>query len=101
MPARKRLSSSTARRHKLADRILSEGTLTMRPCSSCVSTGTLCVVSPRDERCEQCYRANRSCDLASPWAEDDRLKQKEETLREQRLKTEADAIRLRKQERLV
>jgi len=73
----------------------------MRPCASCVSSGTLCVLSARDERCEQCYRFNRSCDLASPWAEDDRLKKKEEQLREERLKAEQAAVQLRKQERLV
>jgi hypothetical protein len=56
-------------------------------------------LSPRDERCEQCYRFNRRCDLASPWAEDDRLQRKEEELREQRLEAEMKAARLRKQER--
>jgi hypothetical protein len=71
----------------------------MRPCTSCTSQGVLCVLSPRDERCEQCYRFNRRCDLASPWAEDDRLQRKEEELREQRLEAEMKAARLRKQER--
>jgi hypothetical protein len=80
MPARNRTSSSTIRRHQKADRILSEGFLTMRPCSSCTSQGLLCVLSPRDERCEQCYRFRRQCDLASPWAEDDRLGRKEKEL---------------------
>jgi hypothetical protein len=85
MPARKRPSSSTFRRHKLADLLLAEGLLTMRPCSFCTSRGVLCVVSPRDERCEQCYRSRRQCDLASPWAEDGRLKKQEEELHEQAL----------------
>jgi hypothetical protein len=108
MPARKRLSSSTCRRHKLADLLLAEGLLTMRPCSSCTSRGVLCVVSPRDKRCEQCYRSRRQCDLASPWAEDGRLKKQEEELHEQALAAQAEALaaeakvaRLRKQARLV
>jgi hypothetical protein len=101
MPSKKRPGSSTHRRHNFADRILLEGFIAMRPCAACVSSGALCVLSSRDERCEQCYRFNRSCELASPWAEDDRLKQKEEKLREERLKAESEAVRLRKQERLV
>ena len=39
--------------------------------------------------------------MASPWAEDDRLQAQEEALREKRLKAEMEAVRLRKQERLV
>jgi hypothetical protein len=101
MPARKHLSSSTHRRRKLSDRILCEGVITMRPCSSCTSQGVLCVLSHLDERCEQCYRHQRQCDLASPWAEDDRLKKKGKKLREQRLEAETKAARLRKQKRLL
>jgi len=71
----------------------------MRPCSYCISVGEFCVLSTLDERCEQCYRGNRSCDLASPWAEDDRLKAKEEILREKRLRAEAEAVKIRKAER--
>jgi hypothetical protein len=101
MPRAASSRTSTLRRHKFADRILAEGFFAMRPCASCVSSGTLCVLSARDERCEQCYRFNRSCELASPWVEDDRLKRKEEQLREERLRAEQEAVRLRKQERLV
>jgi hypothetical protein len=99
MPARKRLSTSSFRRHSIADHLLSTRSITIRPCTSCTSQGVLCVLSPRDERCEQCYRFNRRCDLASPWAEDDRFQRKEEELREQRLEAEIKAARLRKQER--
>jgi hypothetical protein len=108
MSTRKRLSFSTCRRYKLTDLLLAEGLITMRPCSACTSRGVLCVVSPRDERCEQCYRSRRQCDLASPWAEDGRLKKQEEELREQALAAQAEALtteakvaRLRKQARLV
>jgi hypothetical protein len=87
----------------------------MRPCTSCTSQGLLYVLSPRDERCEQCYRFRRQCDLASPWAEDDRLGRKEKELqaqeerlldqamkaREQALEAERKAVRLRKQTRLL
>jgi hypothetical protein len=80
MPARNRTSSSTLRRHQKADRILSEGFFSIRPYTSYTSQGLLCVLSPRDERCEQCYRFRRQCDLASPWAENDRLERKEKKL---------------------
>jgi hypothetical protein len=108
MPPRKILSSSTRRRHKIADSILETGIFTMRPCSSCTRLGVGCVLSTLDERCEQCYRHGRACDLASPWAEYHRLELQEEKLRQQRIEVEtqrlaaeAKAVRLRKQERAL
>lgn len=101
MPSHKKITSSSLRRSSQADRLLSSGVLVMRPCSQCLAAGVLCILSPRDEHCEQCYRHNRKCDLASPWAEDDRLQKQEEELRERRLRAESEAIRLRKQERLL
>jgi hypothetical protein len=73
----------------------------MRPCASCVSHGTLCVLSSIDERCKQYYRSQRSCELASPWPEFDRLHKEKEKIRQQRLKAELKAVRLRKQERAL
>jgi hypothetical protein len=52
MPSRKRLSSSTSRRYKLADRLLAEGSLTIRPYSIYISQEVLYILFPRDERCE-------------------------------------------------
>jgi hypothetical protein len=101
MPVRVRAVSSSTRRHNRADRLLAEGTFTMRPCSACVSRGLLCVVSPLDERCEQCFRNQRSCELASPWKEFDRLAKHSERLQTEALEAEAKASRLRKQRRLV
>jgi hypothetical protein len=101
MPVRVRAVSSSACRHNRADRLLAEGTFTMRPCSACVSRGLLCVVSPLDERCEQCFRNQRSCELASPWKEFDRLAKHSERLQIEALEAEAKASRLRKQRRLV
>jgi hypothetical protein len=66
MSARKRLSSSIYRRHKLADLLLAEGLITIRPYFFCTSRGVLCVISPRDKRCKQYYRFRRQYDLASP-----------------------------------
>jgi hypothetical protein len=73
----------------------------MRPCSACVSRGLTCVVSQLDERCEQCYRNQRSCELAQPWDEFNRVLKKKKELDKQILAAEAKAIRLRKQRRLL
>jgi hypothetical protein len=73
----------------------------MRPYALCVSHSTLCVLSPIDERCEQCYRNQRSCELASPWSEFDKLYKEKEKIRQQRLKAELKAVRLCKQKRAL
>jgi hypothetical protein len=57
------------------------------------------MISSHSEKCEQCYRFNRPYDLATSWSEVDRLLEKRDKLREERLAAKAKAIRLRKQER--
>jgi hypothetical protein len=99
MPTRK--TSSTQRRAKRADFLLSAGTVTMRPCASCTSLGRICILSSHDERCEECFRHQRRCDLASPWAEVERLSKQSEKLQTEALEAEAKAVRLRRQRRLV
>ena len=98
---RRSFISSTSRRHRHADKILILGLLTMRPCAHCAASHALCVVTDTSEKCEQCVRFNRPYDLASPWAEVDRLLEQRDKLREQRFEAERKAIRLRKQERLL
>jgi hypothetical protein len=66
MPTRNRTFSSTLRRYQKADRILAEGLFSMRSYTSYTSQGLLYVLSPRDERYEQCYRFRRQYDLANP-----------------------------------
>jgi hypothetical protein len=95
----KKYSSSTLRRHTFIDRIRNEGINAIRPCSYYISAGESCRLSSLDERYKQYYRGNRSYNLASPWAEDDRLKTKKKELREKRLRAEAEAVRIRKAER--
>jgi hypothetical protein len=99
MPPRRRPTSSTHRRHCKADQILETGLLVMRPYAHCVSSSVLCILSETSEKCEQCHRFNRPCDLASPWGEVNRLLEKRDKLREEALAAEAKAIRLRKQAR--
>jgi hypothetical protein len=45
----------------------------MRPCSACTRVGAFCVTFPESESCEQCVRFHRSCELAWPAAEVERL----------------------------
>jgi hypothetical protein len=99
MPPRRRLTSITLRRHARADNILAFGIFTMRPCSSYMSFGVLCVLSPVDERCEQCYRNQRPCELAPPWTEFAQLQKEKEKVQQQRLESELKTVRLRKQKR--
>jgi uncharacterized protein YlxW (UPF0749 family) len=96
-----RLSSSTQRRHRLADKILCLGTIAMRPCVLCTRLGVLCVTSTAHESCEQCLRSTRRCDLASPLAEVERIFKKTEKLQAEALEAEAKAHRLRKQRRTL
>jgi hypothetical protein len=96
---RRSFVSSTSRRHRLADKILACGTFVMRSYSYCASSGSACVLSEISEKCSQCHRFDRSCDLASPWPEVHRLLEQRDKLREQRIEAEAKAVRLRKQER--
>jgi hypothetical protein len=68
----------------------------MRPCTYCVASSSLCILSEVFEKCEQCHRFNRLCDLASSWAEVHRLLKQSDDLKEKVLKAEAKALRLRK-----
>src|SRR5450432_156415 len=73
----------------------------MRPYSACVSRGLICSVTSKLEYYVKCYRSHRRYELASPIAEVDRLGEKEEKLRSERLALEAKVLRLRKQERML
>jgi hypothetical protein len=99
MPRPVVLRNSTFRRYRNADKLLATGVISMRPCAHCLRSSLLYVLSSHSEKCEQCYRFNRPCDLATPWSEIDRLLEKRDKLRVERLAAEAKAIRLRKQER--
>jgi hypothetical protein len=101
MPRPRSLTSSTGRRHKRADFLLTSGVLTMRAYASCTSFGVLCVLSAADERCEQCFRHNRTCELSSRQGEAKRIFKEKNKLREKRWEVEKQIIRLRKQERLL
>jgi hypothetical protein len=99
MPRPVVLRNSTFRRHRNANKLLATGAISMRPCAHYLRSSLLCILSPHSEKCEQCYRFNRPCDLASSWSEVNRLLEKRDKLRKKRLAAEAKAIRLRKQER--
>jgi hypothetical protein len=96
MPRAVVFRNSTFRRYRNADKLLATGVIFMRPCVHYVRSSLLCVLSPSFEKCEQCYRFNRPCDLATSWFEVDRLFEKRDKLREERLAAKVKIIRLRK-----
>ena len=98
MPSR---VSSTIRHLRRADRLFSSFSITMRPCQSCVSRGLLCVVSELSEHCEQCFRSKRSCELAPPDIEMERLLRQKKELFDKAMEAKAKATRFAKQHRLV
>jgi hypothetical protein len=65
MPRTVILRNSTFRRYRNADKLLATGVISMRPYAHCLRSSLLCVLSPSFEKCEQCYRFNRPCDLAT------------------------------------
>jgi hypothetical protein len=98
MPSR---VSSTIRHSRRADRLYSQCLLAMRPCRFCVSRGLLCVVSDLSEHCEQCFRSKRSCELAPPDAEMERLLRQKKEFFDKAMEAKAKATRFAKQHRLV
>jgi hypothetical protein len=101
MPRPRPLVSSTVRRRKRADFLLDINVLIIRACASCLSLGVACILSSADERCEQYFRHNRICKLASRQDEAERILKKKDKLREKRWEAERQMVRLRKQERLL
>ena len=102
-----RSSNSTSRRRKLAD-FISSGFPAMRPCQACLRAQVLCVTVPSSEKCEQCTRFGRPCDLASPVPQLERLSQEKDRIvskiqEKRRITSEVNAaiLRLRKQRRLI
>jgi hypothetical protein len=80
----------------------------MRPCQACTHSQVLYVTVPSSEKCEQCTRFGRSCDLTSLIPQLKRLAQEkdrilEKILKKRRVAMEADTVisRLRKQRRLL
>jgi hypothetical protein len=101
MPPRRRLTSSTQRRHRKADEILTFGQIVMRPCAHCVASASLCVLSVVSEKYEQCHRFDRPCELASPWQEAAKLHRELEKVDAKFVEAEAKARRLYKQKRFI
>jgi len=93
----KAISSTLRRRNTLAKRERLSRRINMRSCANCVSYGVKCLITPESSRCIECDRSNRKCDLAPPGKEIDRAIDVVEELDNEILKTEAKAIRLRKQ----
>ena len=74
----------------------------MRPCSACVRTNELCVISRESDSCELCVRHHRSCDLA-PLSdrELDKLHSEAQRFDDQEAELIAKLARIRRQRRSV
>ena len=58
-------------------------------------------MSSDSEHCSTCVRAGRSCELAPPYQEMERLDKVEDKLAQEMMEAEAKLLRLRKQRRLL
>jgi hypothetical protein len=87
---------STIRYFRRADRLFFSFSIIMRPCRSCVSRDFLCVVSELSEHCEQCFRSKRSCELAFPDIEIERLLRQKKELFDKAMETKVKATRFAK-----
>jgi hypothetical protein len=96
MPIRLRLITSIQRRSRKADSLTRRASFAMRPYSAYISRGLTCSMTPESEYYIKYYRSYRRCELASPMTEVDRLGEKEEKLRSERLTLKAKVLRLRK-----
>jgi hypothetical protein len=100
--------TSTFRRYRLANSILSKGSFTMRPCSCYLRANIFYIISSESEFYKQCVRFRRSYELAWPAAiierlyqADNRLLKKMADARRQAQKADARLFRLRQQRRLL
>ena len=66
-------STSTTRRHIRAELLRSRGFLVMRPCKPCAQRSLPCTFSRELDKCVDCHKKGRKCDLAPN--EEDVLKQ--------------------------
>ena len=62
---RRTQKTSTLRRFNVVDRIFAQALLIMRSCQLCLARGVVCRVTRQSLKCENCYRYNLKCDLAS------------------------------------
>ena len=89
--------SSLDRLRARACRIRKRPCVKMRPCQSCLRDGTQCAID-RDisEKCAECLRRQRFCDLASNNDVLEREIAKRNKIEEDLVETQAKVVRLRK-----
>ena len=69
----------------------------MRPCQSYISKDIICNINPNiSEKCAECVRHSRVCELVSNINKFDRALREQEKLQDQLFASEAKNIRLRK-----
>ena len=93
-------NNSATRRQQLADkRVIRSRRIKIRICQSCISRGLTYIVTPESQRCSECEKNNRSCELTSPIKELDKHSSVVDKLDEELLELEMKKARLRKQRR--
>ncbi len=73
----------------------------MRPCNHCSNRSVECRVGTGSDRCVECVRLGRKCDLAVSEAEWERVRKERARLRAELSETLAKAARLQKQQELI
>lgn len=76
-------SSSTSRRHTLADFIAVFGNEMVKKCSTCAKHQRVCKVHVRSGKCSECLRRNQRCDVKVTESEFRRLAAEKEKLKRQ------------------
>ena len=73
----------------------------MRPCNHCSHRSVECRVGTDSDRCVECVRLDRKCDLTISEAEWKRVRKERARLRAELSETLAKAARLQKQQELI
>jgi hypothetical protein len=97
MPSRKiNTRNSSLRKKDLLD-ALEFASLVMRPCRNCATSNKACCVGDDFEKCVECVRSNRDCDLAISPASIKRIHGERMRLKKEVRETRAKLSRLKKQ----
>jgi len=94
-------SSSAVKRRRLSEKLRHNDSPVMRPCNHCSNRSVECRVGTGSDRCVECVRLGRKCDLAVSEAEWERVRKERARLRAELSETLAKAARLQKQQELI
>jgi len=96
-----KLSSSVAKRRRLLKKLRSNNSSVMRLCNHCFNRFVKCCVDTDFDRCVECVRLDRKCDLIVSETKWERIRKKRAHLRAELSETLTKAARLQKQQELI